>query len=288
MSKKYELSYYNVNKSITNRLFRDYFNRLSLKARCLFKWNNLPNGIDEKWIEEYLFYNGKCVFFKDKSKGFMITGFTDKDRRNYYNEPTKIYASSIDYQNASLENNINAIIIRNNDDMIPTERTIQIYAYKLTNLDMTIENNLELQKMPYIITCSDKQKLSFKVLMDKKRNNEPVIYADKDIDLNSVNAIKTETPFIVDKLQVQKHEIFNECNTFLGINNANVSKRERLITNEVDANNDDIEANFDVMLKARQKACELINQMFKLNISVERRSNDNFINVVDNGDDNND
>ena len=60
--------------------------------------------------------------------------------------------------------------------------------------------------------------------------------------------------------------------TFLGVNNANMDKRERLVTNEVEANNQQVQASEDVMLKARERACKLINKMFGTNIKVTRRN----------------
>ena len=59
--------------------------------------------------------------------------------------------------------------------------------------------------------------------------------------------------------------------TFLGINNANMDKRERLVDDEVQANNEQIEMSAQVMLKNRERACELINDLFDTNISVEFR-----------------
>jgi hypothetical protein len=58
-----------VSKNLNDLTFTDYFYRIMLIARSIFKWNNLPNGIDEKWIERWLFTEGQCVFFKDKTYG---------------------------------------------------------------------------------------------------------------------------------------------------------------------------------------------------------------------------
>ena len=60
--------------------------------------------------------------------------------------------------------------------------------------------------------------------------------------------------------------------TFLGINNANMDKRERLVDDEVQANNKQVKACEDVMLKAREDAVKRINEMFGLKISVRRRN----------------
>ena len=68
--------------------------------------------------------------------------------------------------------------------------------------------------------------------------------------------------------------ILNEIFTDLGINNANMDKRERMVANEVEANNEQVKASEDVMLKVREEACKQINRIFKLDISVKRRNLD--------------
>ena len=73
------------------------------------------------------------------------------------------------------------------------------------------------------------------------------------------------------QLQAQKHMILNEVFTDLGINNANMDKKERMVANEVTANDEQVKASEDVMLKVREEACRQINRIFGLNISVKRR-----------------
>lgn len=266
------LSYKSVEKTLNDMTYTNHFYNLSLLARSRFKWNNLPNGINEKWIEKYLFEEGSCIFFKDKTLGFMVTRYGYDGGLNYYNEPTGVRAYATDYVPTFWENNVNCIIIGNNDDYIPTRPKTTMYSAKLTNIDRAIDTNINLQKIPYVITCSDKQKLSFKQVIKQTQSNEPVIYGDKNLDLNEIKVLKTDVPIVFDKLQIQKDNILNEYLTSLGINNANTNKRERLIVNEVDSNNQYIKSNEDVELKARENACKLINEMFGLNISVERRT----------------
>lgn len=272
---KYDLlEFKSVAKTLNNRMFTDYFYRLMLISKALFKWNNLPNGINEKWIERFLFTEGACIFYKDPNLGYMVAKLGLDGNLNCYDEPTNILpiAPNYIYEGEQLVNNENAVIICNNDDMIPTSPTIQIYAYKLANIDRTIDVNIIGQKTPIIIRCSDKQKLSLKQVILQRDENQHVIWGDKNLDLTDVQVLKTEVPIVFDKLQIQKHAVWNECMTFLGIDNANMDKRERLVDDEVRANNGQIKASEDVMLKARKKACELINKVFGLNVSVERRS----------------
>ena len=261
-----------VSQQINNLTFTDFFYRLMLISRTVFKWNNLPNGIDEKWIEQYLFAEGKCMFYHDKEKGYMVAKCTTEGQLNYYDEPTKLRPVGTNLDNTTpLENNEEAILIRNNDEMIPTSPTIQLYACRLAEITRTIDINIMAQKTPVIIKCTDKQKQSLKQVYAKWNGNEPVIFGDKTLELDKFNVLKADAPIVFDKLQIQKHAIWNEAMTFLGINNANMDKRERLVDDEVQANNEQIEMSAQVMLKSRERACELINEKFGLNISVEIR-----------------
>lgn len=268
------LGYKSFSKRLNDRVLTDYYYRLMLIARALFKWEGLPNGIDEKWIERYLFTEGACIFYKDPTLGFMVAKMGIDGTYNAYDEPTKVfpYATNYIYEGEQLINNSNCIIIRNNDDMIPTYPTIQLYSFKLTNIDRTIDTNVIAQKTPIIVKCTDKQKLSFKNAMNQRNDNEPVIYADKGLNTEEVKVLDIKAPIVFDKLQLQKHAVWNECMTFLGINNANMDKKERLVDDEVQANNEQVQASEDIFLKARQKACEEINKMFGTNISVKRRN----------------
>lgn len=272
---KYELlSYRSVARQLNNRVFTDYFYRLMLISQSLFEWTGLPNGINEKWIEKYLFTEGGCIFYKDPILGFMVAGVGPTGQLNCYNEPTKMQpiAPNYVYEGEQLINNENVVIIRNNDDMIPTYPTVELYSYKLANIDRTIDTNINQMKIPLIVKCSDKQKLTLKQVIKQREDNEIVIYGNKDLDLSEIEVLKTDAPIVFDKLQIQKHAIWNECMTFLGINNANMDKRERLVDDEVQANNEQVNASEDVFLKARKEACKRINEIWGTNISVRRRS----------------
>lgn len=265
------LSFKSVSKQLNDITYTTYFYRLMLIARKIFKWNNLPNGIDEKWIERFLFYEGKCVFFKDKELGCMVAKCTQQGQINNYDEPTKLKPFGTNYNGPTLTNEKDCIIIRNNDDMIPTSYAIQLFAIQLTELTRTIDINVKAQKTPLLIKCSEKQKLALKNVYRDWNENEPVIFGDKNLDVSSFEVLKTDAPIVFDKLQLQKHAIWNECMTFLGINNANQDKKERLVDDEVQANNEQVEYSAQVMLASRQEACRRINKMFGTNISVELR-----------------
>ena len=125
--------------------------------------------------------------------------------------------------------------------------------------------------------------------------NTPFIFGNKQFDIsNKLNVLKTDAPYIIDKLDLHKHQIFNDALTVLGIDNANTDKKERLITNEVESNDQLITYYLNCYYKTRKKACDEINEKFGLNISIELNKDiidllnvteNDIINYEDRGDD---
>jgi hypothetical protein len=270
------LSYKSVAQMANNMTFSYYYYKLMLIARALFSWKNLPNNMDDRWIENYLFSSGKCIFYKDPVLGEMVAGFGQMSSINCYGDPTQVYpvAPNYTYEGGQLINGENCYVIRNNDLMLPTFPTVRMYAFKLTNIDRAIDINIEAQKSPILVRCTDKQRLSLKNAINQRKDNEPVIYADNSFDKDMITTLDLNPPMVFPDLQVQKHMVLNEVFTDLGINNANMDKRERMVANEVEANNEQVKASEDVMLKVRKEACKQINRIFGTNISVERRQLD--------------
>lgn len=271
------LSYKSVAQMANNMTFSYYYYKLMLIARSLFKWENLPNNMDERWIEKYLFTSGKCIFYKDPNMGFMVAGLAQQGGVNCYGDPTSVYpvAENYVYEGEKLINGENCYVIRNNDLMFPIFPIVRHYSYKLTNIDRAIDVNIESVKVPTIIRCSDKQKLSLKNAINQRRDNEPVIWTDDSANIGEmITTLDLNPPMVFKDLQTQKHMILNEVFTDFGINNANMDKRERMVANEVEANNEQVKASEDVMLKVREEACKEINRIFGLNISVKRRELD--------------
>ena len=265
------LNFKEMNKKLNNLTFTDYFYRLSLIALSIFKWDNLPNGINERWIEKYLFDIGECMFFKDPILGFRVSKSIDKGI-NIYNEPIDLEPESTGLtEPKTYKNGIDAVLIKNNDLSIPTLPTLQLYAYRLADLTRAQDVNITAQKTPILIITSDRQKLTMKNVFNQWSGNEPVIYGDKEMNIDGVKVLKTDAPIVFDKIQIQKHQLWNEVMTFLGVNNANQDKKERLVDDEVQANNEQVKICLDVMLKARQSACSEINRIFGTNIKVSAR-----------------
>lgn len=264
-------NYKNISKQMDILTFRIYFNMLSLLAMSLFEYEGLPKGISERVIEKHLFNEGQAMFFDDDMLGLMCTKCVCEGI-NPNDEPIDLRPVASNYtNNKSYMNGSECVLIRNNDLSMPTIDVVQMFAYRLTEITRTQDVNINAQKTPILLVCSDKQKLTMKNVYAQYKGNEPVIFGDKGTDFSNITAIKTDAPIVFDKLQLQKHQVMNEFLTFIGVNNANMDKKERLVDDEVQANNEQVECFFNSMLKARKEAVKNINDLFGTNIVVKKR-----------------
>lgn len=247
---------------INNETYIDYFNRLTLIATSIFTWEGLDEiGGDSRFLEQCLFTYGRACFIKDKELGYMTINANPSDKLNHYNLPVRINAWSVGYsKNYDFDD---CVYIMNNEMQLPTMKTIQLFANRLYEAERTIDVNIKAQKTPVLIEGDSKSMLTLKNLYMKFSGNEPFIFGNKNFNLDkALNVLKTDAPFIANDLQDYKHEVWNECLTFLGINNANTDKKERLVTDEVNSNNDLIKFYFNCFYKTRKKACDEINKKY--------------------------
>lgn len=252
-------------------VYLDYYNRLKMLALNCYKWEGLPDTIDERFLELTLFERGYSLYFNDSEIGNLSLPCVLTGKRDYNDIPTqrKGYANN-GYTN--FKSNKNSVIIYNNYLRIPTEQIIMLHAKKLYEIDRSLSVNVNAQKTPILILCSEQQKLTLENIYEQYEGNEPVIFGDKNLDLESIKSINTTAPYIVDKLQIARNQEWNNALTDLGIENSNQDKKERLVAGEVGVNYGNIEAQRNVFLMPRQKACEQINKMFGTNITVKFNS----------------
>ena len=247
-----------------NATYIDYLNRLRLLATSLFTWENLDEVAGfgaSRFLEQSLFDNGRACFVKDDELGFMVLKVNPSDKLNVYKLPTRVMAWSIGYEkNYDFDD---VVYIMNNELQLPTSQTINLIAYRLYETERTIDTNLIAQKTPILIEGDTKTILTLKNVYMQYSGNTPFIFGNKQFDIsNKLNVLKTDAPYLIDKLTIHKHELWNEALTYLGIDNANTDKKERLITDEVESNNDLINFYLNCFYKTRKQACELINEKF--------------------------
>lgn len=250
--------------------FDFYFNRLCELAMSVFKWENLPPTIDERFLELTLLEKGYCLYFNDDVIGDLALPCTIGGELDVYRIPISRWAYSPNgYQQYRTKQD--SVLIFNNYSHTPTYQYIELFARRIAECERTVDVNVKAQKTPVMVLSSDKQRNTMKNLYLQYDGNYPFIFGNKDIDTNALKTLNTQAPYVADKITALKQEIWNEALTWLGISNLNVNKKERLVTDEVATNLGFVNSQRYTRLNARQQACEEINRKFDTNISVNFR-----------------
>lgn len=247
-----------------------YRDRLTDIALSCVKWKNLPEEIDPRFLEWCLFYDGMAIFFKeDITEKFVCIQVIPSGQFNMYRIPKERTAYAVNgYQNSDLNEN-NSVIIYNNLLRKPSVQDIEIYAKKLTNIDLTLNVNVNAQKTPIAIICDETQRLTFQQLYQNYAGNMPFIFGDKGLNLDNVKSINTNADYKGEELNKLKTDIWNEALTYLGVSNVQYQKKERINTEEINRSMGGAFASRRSRIKARQNAVEEINKMFGLSIEVD-------------------
>lgn len=250
-----------------------YIDRLTELSISMFEWDNLPDTVDERFLEMTLFTNGCAVYFNDEVLGNLALPVAINGQWNVYKIPIRRRAYSVNgYQNGDLTID-NSVMIYNNMIRTNSVRAVRMFARRLWDLDRSIDVNARAQKTPVLLQGTEQQRLTLLNAYKELDGNSPVIMADKDIDLRNgpISCVSTEAPYVADKLYQLKTQVWNEALTYLGISNLNIQKKERLVADEVVRSMGGTIASRYSRLEMRRKAAEEINKMFGTEIEVNYR-----------------
>lgn len=286
---------------LNNFTFIDFFDRLKRVATSIFKWKNLPETMNERWLELCLFYKGMAGILRHDNYGIINTEASWSGNIDIYGLPTLVYCYSTSFfseqrvrydgkvsieelskiygiQNDNLKE---AILVMNNIDMQPTFIAMELFAYRLYKVQRTIDINLDLIKKPFIIGCNEQDKLSMQKFMMDVENNQNMIFATADFDpSNSIKIFDLNVNNHIEELENEKRAILSEALTTLGVNSILVDKAERLISDEGKKDNEFINYNLQYYWKQRKEACEQFNKLFKPEKEIEVVLNSDINNII--------
>lgn len=269
---------------INDDTYIDYLERLKKIAISMFEWVNLPESCDERFLEFSLYYTGQAALLQNEDGVLINTKACTAGDINIYELPTSINCYSVGYNKTKkvydgfvaegVDPGEYAVHVLNNLNRCATAYTIELFAYRLYLAQRCADTNISINRMPFIISVDENQRLTMENLFNQIDANKTAIFGDKNSLSNIKETLKvlpTNPPFIADKLNEYKTQIWNEALSFLGINNLS-EKKERLITNEINSNNELINLNLQSYLVPRQKAAEQFNKLFGTNVEVKVRS----------------
>lgn len=255
---------------LNNATYQYYYRRLFGLSISCFEYNNLPESVDERFMELALFADGNALFFEDPALGYLCLRSANVGPLNVYGIPTQRHAYASNGYNAERTEK-DSVIIYDNYERWPIQPAVAMYAYRLYIIERAIDTNVNAQRTPLLIQCQEEERLTFVNLMKQYEGNIPFIFAEKGLAVDGIKVFPTEAPYVGKDLQELKQQVWNEALTMIGIANANFVKRERLLSDEVARSMGGVIASRYSRLESRRQAIEKINDMFGLKIEVDFR-----------------
>ena len=245
------------------------YNKYKMLSLNMFRWEGLPETIESRHIENSLFNYGLCLIVNDKDLGFLSVPCNYGANMNFNSVPTAVITCGFNYIKTfkyMREDKDKCQLILNNDLAIGNENYIFDYAQRMYEVENCIRVNINQQKFPWFVNTTPNNKKTMETMFQKVLNGEPYILGSKD-QIGNVEVLTLNTPYIADKLNEYKYELEREILSFHGLNN-NFEKKERLLVDEVNSNNDFIDRNVELMYRQRKLACEQMNKKFGWNVKV--------------------
>lgn len=263
-----------VKNTSLQRFFRRY---LFQKAISVFKWQ-LP----ETWCRDYflyVLYAWGCIGVVETDKFGVICQAGAPYGYDIYYQPTNLIITN-PLLKGSLQPRIGqeCTVFKLQPDWGGISDLVNYYADMMALCAETAGVNLLNSHLSFVFPAKDKPMAeTFKKLFDRVSGGEPAVAVDKNLFLEdgrqswSVFQQNLKQNYIVTDILADMRKIEAMFDTDIGVPNANIDKRERLITDEVNANNIETITKCELWLENLQRSAEQTNEMFGTDISVDWR-----------------
>lgn len=250
-----------------------YTRKLTEWAMSRFKWSGLPPTVDERFLERILLEQGFIVFYLDpRFNRFLVARAASQGYRNLYDNPTKFRTMSAgNYRGIELTSK-DCVPIYASMTRQPIHDVIRLYARRLADIDVSLDVNARNMRFNKLAVAEEGNRLTVQNALQQIDMGEPTIFVNAGFDLASaIQTLDISThPDVLDRLRIEKNQVWNECATMLGITNSNQDKKERMVADEATGSDGSVIASRNSELKPRLWAAEQINTMYPgLNVSVE-------------------
>jgi hypothetical protein len=228
----------------------------------IFEWELPDLTIDVKKVEQWLLFRGSVAFFIDEYMGPLILPYVTQGSLNQYGNPTTIRAYGLNGYQIILQPGQYVLIYDNRMQTVNAPALDQ-YAVRLSQLDRTIDINVNAQRTPVLLTAENEgQMTTLKSAYRKLATGEPVIAQIGNTVGAGVSALKTDAPPVFAELQAYKEMLLAEVLTFIGVPNRGKEKKAQVVSSEISAINGHVFEERNRRLSTRKAACEQINQLF--------------------------
>lgn len=264
-------------------LLADTYNRWCNIGVSRLTWEGLPSGVDERLLNMGLFLNGTVAFFVDDTLGLIALPCNQGNRFNLFYQPVEVtafgYDKSFTLSNMGVRENEGLYdvslptfeMVRFTPTGVPVAITVFNLVKRMVDIMRSIDVIAQRMKRPYILLCDEKERLTFQNLFKNIKDNEEIILGSKNYGLKERSIEVAPTPATGDlKALWESYKAYETMlYTVMGIDNTGYEKKERLVVDEVNANNMVIQMADEVNIKELRLGLNRVNKRFNTSISVD-------------------
>ena len=255
-------------ENISNIYYREWMLK---KLFAIFRFSGIPENWDYDYMMTALFCDGKfCITDTDLGVLPLVCGVSGY---NVFNHPSEVQIANPILGTLRRVIDVDCALVKLQYTYGGIMYMIERYATLLSMCDSAIAVNLMNSTVAFIARAANaKQARSYKKMFDIISSGSPFVVVSQDLageEQIFYNHVKQN--FVADDIQIVKRKIINEFLTEIGVNNANMDKRERLVADEVAANNDEVRTNVQHWLDNIREGLNSANRLFGLNLGVDLR-----------------
>lgn len=228
-----------------------------------------------------LIHFGSVCFYNHKSLGWIFGRWSPKEK-NIYNNPMSwnfnvFNSSALKGEPTKVGTKDNSVIVKMFDDYLGFDDLVSSTAVQLALLDRVIETaSMNANVNLVAFTKTKKQGEEIRTAYSQATKGEPLVIMNNSIKDKVAEGHNILEPFTnhdtalsMDRLLTSRRTILNNFLTEVGIKNANFQKKERLITDEVNSNNEEVSCNITIAYDNIKKGFDRFNELSGKNIKVD-------------------
>lgn len=258
-----------INSQLSNfATYNMYLRQLLTLAENVFEFKNLPTFIDVSYLNKQLLRKGSVAFFRDEILGLLALPYIIVNGLDVYGRPKKIEVIGQNGYRRTLTSD-EFVIMYDNNGRYPLYLDICQYAERIALDTRTADINIAQQKTPRVFKTTTEKEKSVRDLVNNVDGYENTIITYDNMDLDETSLVLAPAPYVADKIDLHKQNDYSEFLRLIGISNLSYQKKERNISDEIQAMQGGTIASRFSRFEPRKRAIEEINKKFEVNIEVQ-------------------
>lgn len=253
-----------INSQISN--FQTYImnrNKMIDLAENVIKKKNLPLYIDKSYVNKTLLSQGSICFFVDEVLGLLALPWISMAGLDVYGRPRRVQCYGQNGYHSKVLKQDEFVIMWDNTAHRPLYSMVCQYAERYSNAVRVQDINIGQQRTNRIWKTASGQEQSISDLLNDIDGNVENVITYDGLDITETQAVLSVAPFVADKIDEYKANLWNEFLGAIGISNININKKERLIKDEVLTQLGGTVAMRSSRFDAQKEAIDEINEKFK-------------------------